>query len=242
MPANALFDELPAQHVSFLKNTRLISSSQIFDDALPTADDDLLWPIISAIEHNKLQSQRSMIIDALPRLLNRTSFLVALISISWYCILVATGEYARWSYPVLIGAAICKLTSVAPTSSRRWQNHEDSNGSSSSSSFFNTHRQRLSSSCCCGGLLRSIYNSIAHRIPNDNHQNNLYILSTAIILLPCIIFYIRRVIRHLSKLTDDGHYNHDELANDFGKLSAASLSFLLLPAWHMDCITLGYGL
>eukprot|EP00985_Skeletonema_marinoi_P018619 scaffold10420_cov103-Skeletonema_marinoi.AAC.1 len=171
-----------------------------------------------------------MIIDALPRLLNRTSFLVALISISWYCILVATGEYAKWSYPILIGAAICKLTSVVATSIRpRWQNHEDSNGSSSSSSFFNTHRQRLSSSCCSGGILRSIYKSIAHRISNDNHQNNLYILSTAIILLPCIIFYIRRVVRHLSKLTDDGHYNHDELANDFGKLSAASLSFLLLP-------------
>eukprot|EP00984_Skeletonema_dohrnii_P009409 scaffold3606_cov76-Skeletonema_dohrnii-CCMP3373.AAC.2 len=170
-----------------------------------------------------------MIIDALPRLLNRTSFLVALISISWYCILVATGEYAKWSYPILIGAAICKLTSVATSIRPRWQNHEDSNGSSSSSSFFNTHRQRLSSSCCSGGLLRSIYKSIAHRISNDNHQNNLDILSTAIILLPCIIFYIRRVIRHLSKLADDGHYNHDELANDFGKLSAASLSFLLLP-------------
>ena len=41
--------------------------------------------------------------------------------------------------------------------------------------------------------------------------------------------------RHLSKLTDDGHYNHDELANDFGKLSAAFLSFLLLPvSKHSD--------
>eukprot|EP00984_Skeletonema_dohrnii_P004218 scaffold1490_cov121-Skeletonema_dohrnii-CCMP3373.AAC.1 len=171
-----------------------------------------------------------MIIDALPRLLNRTSFLVALISISWYCILVATGEYAKWSYPILIGAAICKLTSVATSIRPRWQSHEDSNGSSASSSFFNTHRHRLiSSSCCSGGLLRSIYKSIAHRISNDSHHDNLYILSTAIILLPCIIFYTRRVIRHLSKLTDDGHYNHDELANDFGKLSAASLSFLLLP-------------
>eukprot|EP00985_Skeletonema_marinoi_P004920 scaffold2131_cov111-Skeletonema_marinoi.AAC.4 len=78
-----------------------------------------------------------MIIDALPRLLNRTSFLVALISIAWYCILVATGEYAKWSYPILIGAAICKLTSVATSIRPRWENHDDSNGSSSWSSFFN---------------------------------------------------------------------------------------------------------
>ena len=169
-----------------------------------------------------------IIIDALPRLLNRTSFLVALISISWYCILVATGDYAKWSYPILIGAAICKLTLVTTTSRR--PHHEDSNGSSSSASFFNTHRQRLSSSCLGDNTtFRSICRSISYRISNDISQNNLNILSTTIILLPCIIFYIRRVIRHLSKLTDDGRYDHDELANNFGKLSAAFLSFLLLP-------------
>eukprot|EP00986_Skeletonema_menzelii_P007567 scaffold2976_cov212-Skeletonema_menzelii.AAC.2 len=170
------------------------------------------------------------IIDALPHLLNRTSFLVALISISWYCILVATGDYAKWSYPILMGAAICKLTSVTNSFRPHWQSHEDSNGSSSSTSFINTHRQRLSSSCVGGrATFRSKYRSISHRLSNDIHQNSLYILSTAIIFFPCIIFYIRRVIRNLSKLTDDGRYNHDELANDFGKLSAAFLSFLLLP-------------
>ena len=185
--------------------------------------------ITGGSSYNKLQSSMKIIIDALPRLLNRASFLVALISISWYCILVAAGDYAKWSYPILIGAAICKLTLVT-TASRR-PRHEDSNGSSSSASFFNTHRQRLLSSSCLGdnATLRSIYRLISHRISNDISQNNLYILSTAIILLPCIIFYIRQVIRHLSKLTDDGRYDHDELANDFGKLSAAFLSFLLLP-------------
>jgi len=166
----------------------------------------------------------SMIIDAaLPPLLIRISFLGALLSISSYCILVATGDYAKWSYPILIGAAICKLTFV--TTATRWQNYENSNGTFSSS-YFNTN---LSNCCFSDGLLRSLYKSITHRISNDNHQHNLKILSTAIILLPCFIFYISRVIRHLSELTDDGHYNHDELANDFGKLSAAFLSFLLIP-------------
>jgi hypothetical protein len=124
-------------------------------------------------------------------------------------------------------------------------------GSSSSSSVVNTFRQRLffnsSSSCCCT-LLRSIYHSLHHRISNDR---NLYILSTVIILLPCLTFYICRVVRHLttpfdndnkdSNSSNSSNYNHKELANDFGKLSAASLSFLLLPISKYSNLLLGIG-
>ena len=136
------------------------------------------------------------------RLLNHTSFLIALVSISWYCILIATGEYVKWSYPILIGAALCKLTFV--TTRPIIQPYAvDTNNGSSSSSFFNTHRQRLCTSCFTNnksGILPSIYKSITHRLSNDTHQTNrLYILSTIILFLPCIIFYIRRVKRHLSR-------------------------------------------
>ena len=159
-----------------------------------------------------------MIARKLPALLNHAAFLAALTSICWYCTLVASGDYKKWSYPILIGSTLCKLISV----------NKSLKDGHSSSSVFNTLRQRLSNSRF-GSLLVSTCTSLSHRISNDIHHHNLYILSTAIILLPCAIFYIRRVIRHMSKLTDDGHYDHDELANDFGKLSAASLSFLLIP-------------
>lgn len=181
----------------------------------------------------------------LQQVLQHTTSLLALISILTYCILVATGNYKKWSLPILIGVSLCKLLSVR----RSHRSSLQAAGSSSSSSVVNTFRQRLflanynfnssssPSSCCCK-LLRSIYHTLHHRISNDS---NLYILSTLIILLPCLTFYICRVVRHLTTPFDDNdntandssnsnyNYNHKELANDFGKLSAASLSFLLLP-------------
>src|SRR5210317_2046652 len=99
----------------------------------------------------------------LQQLLQHTTFLVALISILTYCILVATGNYKKWSLPILIGVSLCKLLSVRHHRSSLRQAAANivvnkAAGSSSSSSVVNTFRQRLflanynfnsSSSPCC---------------------------------------------------------------------------------------------
>src|SRR6056300_1626510 len=91
----------------------------------------------------KLQQQLQ-----LQQLLQHTTFLVALISILTYCILVATGNYKKWSLPILIGVSLCKLLSVRRRSSLRQAAGANvvvnkAAGSSSSSSVVNTFRQRL---------------------------------------------------------------------------------------------------
>ena len=165
-------------------------------------------------------------------LINTVSYLMALVAVFWYCLLVSQGDYYNWSYPVLIGATVCKLLSSSSSySDRSWIKTK-----TFKRGIISTAHQRIEnyfSQYSAIQTFHSMRKTLSCIISNDNHYNVIFI-STFIILAPCAIFYVKRVSHHLS--SDDGSADHEELANDFGKLGAASFAFLLLPVSKQSSI------
>eukprot|EP00571_Detonula_confervacea_P012578 CAMPEP_0172311452 /NCGR_PEP_ID=MMETSP1058-20130122/14716_1 /TAXON_ID=83371 /ORGANISM="Detonula confervacea, Strain CCMP 353" /LENGTH=1027 /DNA_ID=CAMNT_0013024621 /DNA_START=265 /DNA_END=3348 /DNA_ORIENTATION=+ len=190
------------------------------------------------------------------QLLNKLSYLVSIIGILWYCILLSKGKLLLWGMPLFIAATVCKLLSNSP---RYYYNTNDSNSNSNKrsknrhkknkgiqyddwSSGKSSRARRMIVPMTCYHRTKndiqqntflkklvSIYKWTWRTLTNDNHYNVLF-LSTFIVIVPCAIYFANKIQSHLTDFREAGEgINHKKLANDFGKLGSAGLTFLLIP-------------
>ncbi|KAL9182115.1 hypothetical protein ACHAXT_012767 [Thalassiosira profunda] len=167
-----------------------------------------------------------------PRVLNRLSFLAALYGIGRFCVLLARGDYFKWAVPLLISSAVCKLLTTTPRYNPQKNEGYSHLENGSRGMIAMTCYQRIKSNLAHNRFVQKlggIGQSMSRRLRNDNHYNLLF-LSAFIILMPCAIYFAGKVSGHLTDAKEAGEgINHKKIANDFGKLGASALAFLLLP-------------
>ena len=155
-------------------------------------------------------------------ILNKLAYLSSIVGICYYWKFVAEGEYATWGIPLFISACICKLVSTPSQQKSALQRRGILSNTIYTQIKFNPVYIKLS----------DIFGYLKRKLSNDNNSN-LYILSIAIVILPCFYYFVTKLQGHISSfsngLTEMSTKNHTKLANDFGKLASVAFTFLLLP-------------
>jgi len=155
-------------------------------------------------------------------ILNKLAYLSSIVGICYYCKLVAEGEYTTWGLPLFVSACICKL--ISTHSQQKSTLKRRSILSNTIYSQIKTNPVYIKVS--------DIFAYLKRRLTNDNNSN-LYILSIAIVILPCFYYFATKLQGHISSFSNGLHNmstkNHTKLANDFGKLASVAFTFLLLP-------------
>ena len=155
-------------------------------------------------------------------ILNKLAYLSSIVGICYYWKFVAEGEYAIWGVPLFISACICKLISTPPQQKSTLQRRGILSNTIYSQIKTNPVYIKLS----------DIFAYLKRILTNDNNSN-LYILSIAIVILPCFYYFITKLQGHISSFSNGLHNmstkNHTKLANDFGKLASVAFTFLLIP-------------
>ena len=143
-----------------------------------------------------------MAVMELPAMKNWLALSAATIGVARYCYLLSQNEYEQWAYPLIWAASISYLL------------------------FDNTSVNKYN-----GGKSKRrhwpIISTIHRSLELDIHSGGLIKLTWLLIVIPCTIFVTKRMHTHWLDL--EGKKLHKELANDFGKLSAAAMSFFLIP-------------
>ena len=158
----------------------------------------------------------------LHNILNKLAYISSIVGICYYCRLVAKGAYATWGIPLFISACICKLISTPSQQKSALQRRGILSNTIYSQIKTNPVYIKLS----------DIFGYLKRILTNDNNSN-LYILSIAIVILPCFYYFATKLQGHINSfsngLTEMSTKNHTKLANDFGKLASVAFTFLLLP-------------
>lgn len=140
---------------------------------------------------------------------NQLSFIICSVGVIIYCVLLSSNEYTIWAYPILIAASACWLLSEETPRSITV---------SSRPSQISLRLQQVFSQCKCRTVTRILINDMNH---------GLALLKVLIITIPCTIFVVKKIATHLA--TKTGTKLHEEIANDFGKLAVAAMSYFLIP-------------
>ena len=164
------------------------------------------------------------ITDCSKAALNKISCITAIIGIVWYCIYLVQGEYTKWGLPLFVGAITCKLFSTSSNVMQSSMGTDKISGIMLPRTFYQRIKTTKALNRC-----NNIYQKLSQNIKNDNNYNVIF-LSTIIIILPSTIYFLTKINGHLASFREKNQdIDHTKLANDFGKLAAICLTFLLLP-------------
>ena len=156
------------------------------------------------------------------RILRSIAFLVALIGTAVFCIDVMLGRYTTFAYPFLITATLCSLFYVPPLLKAHNYNTVKQEPK------LHRHSQFVS-------FLRRF------RIGDPNIKK----IAMSVVLAPTLSFFIIKLIPQWKKINGSMPHTEDEhshIANDFGKLSAMSMSFFLIPISNHSIILKCFGI
>ncbi|KAL7548356.1 hypothetical protein ACHAWF_011648 [Thalassiosira exigua] len=184
----------------------------------------------------------------LPHVLNGLSFLAALTGLAVYAVFVALGDYVRWGTPLLASAVVCRLLSVHEGG--HYLSRKSSGGRPAGSrgamltTFYHRAVGRWHRLLARSPLLQKLgasHRRLRRALDNDSRYN-LFVPSFLLVVLPCSIYFFGKVAGHLRDFKEAGEgINHKKLANDFGKLGSAALSFLLIPTSKHSPLTGAMG-
>jgi len=187
-------------------------------------------------------------------------YIIAMGAIISFCVLLALGKYEWHFYPLLAAASICSLlyttttidnTNIDPAMNTGTGDvHADGKRSRLGWTLLS---RILPNSVCCSKLQ---YNSDpfdlertptkkvatehtswwcrwSTRMPrccNKRGDPNMVLINIIAVLVPCLVYMIRKVGRRFAEMElYYGYFPHEGIANDFGKVSSFAMSAFLVP-------------
>eukprot|EP00980_Cylindrotheca_fusiformis_P025159 scaffold13207_cov143-Cylindrotheca_fusiformis.AAC.12 len=144
--------------------------------------------------------KESLQLSAAPTWKNRLTSVISAVGIIVFCVLLPAKMYDLWAYPILIAASAC------------WLLLEEVPALKGVTSLPPLDSQRK-------------HSRFARYLINDNNHG-LHLLTTLIIIIPCSVFTVRVLSKHMAK---EGIDFHKGVANGLGKVGLAAMSFFLIP-------------